>query len=150
MFIPRSVGRLTGWKAVVGVIVIVGISGLGIWSKMQPRTFGQGTWDIPPGKAMFYSIKAKHPAKFKADFTPQGPTAASDTYTIYMLDEANRAKLQNPTLDRQAIQKMISVDATGPRSVGLLSLDVGTYYVVAENRGKTSLALKYVLYEVSE
>jgi len=99
---------------------------------------------------MFCSLKATQPTRLKAEFQPLGASAATDVYVVDCLDEANRRMLENPAVDPQAVQKITSLNATGPQSISELPLSPGTYYIIANNPGKTPLKLAYSFYELGK
>jgi hypothetical protein len=144
--IPRKIGQLTGWKAVAALIVILGIAGLGIWFNMQPRALGKGTWDIEPERAMFYQITATQRGKLKAEFVPEG----GGKYEILVVDEANKNKLVSPAPGDTDVVKISQQEGAGPLTIPALTLNAGTYYVIANNPGTTKVTIKYAIFELPE
>jgi hypothetical protein len=140
------VGQLTGWRAVMVVVVIVGAAILGFYNHGKGRTVGSGTWDIGVNQVVYEQITASKTTKLRAEFTPVGGTGAR--YAVYVLDEDNKMKSQMPAADPKAIQRLASAEGTGPLKLGEVTLLAGTYYVVAENNGKSAMRVKYELYEV--
>jgi hypothetical protein len=145
MFIPRSVAQLTGWKAVVGVIVIVGIVGVSMWAKMEPRSVSNGTWDIQPGMMKGVVMEASKSASMKVECVP---TAGGDQqYMVYVLDEASETLSQtNPAA---TITPMAQAEGTGTLTIQKISVMRGKYYVIVENHGQSTLSVKYRVYELS-
>ncbi|HEY4328892.1 MAG TPA: hypothetical protein VGN88_04090 [Phycisphaerae bacterium] len=146
--IPGSVGRLTGWKAIVALVVILSIIGLSVWASLQPHSIIHGTWDIEPGRATGCSIDASKTSRMRVEVEPQTP-GAGDTYAIFILDEANQAKLTAPNADLSTISKIAETEGAGTLKIPQVSIGPGTYYVIAENRGKSRITLKYNVYELS-
>ena len=150
ILIPGKMGQLTGWKAIGVLVIIVGVGGLSMWAQFQPRSVGSGTWEIPPGQAYHYNFTSKDYTKLKVEFVPQGASAATDSYQIYLVDEANKAKWDNPMTDPKTVQKIIESKSTGPYTIPELTIGAGSFYIIAENLGKTPISLKYKLYELSK
>lgn len=150
IFFPKSWGQLTGWKAVLAAIVIVGIMGASAWSHFQPKSFDHGAWDLGADQAYIYSFTVKGHTKFKAEFNPQGADAATVSYGVYLLNEANKLKLDTLGTDPDTVSKLANLQGSGVLEIPELYLEAGTYYIIAGNSGKTSLKLAYKFYEISD
>ena len=139
---------MTGWKAVVGAVVIVGVIGIGAWSRFQPRSFGNGTIDIDPDDAAVYDFTSSANAKMKAVFTPVAATDAS--YLVWVLDDASFRQLEASDSDPTKITKLIEREGSGVLTIQELLVGPGTYHAVIHNKAKSKLSLKYEFFELSK
>jgi hypothetical protein len=128
------------------VVVIAGAAIAGFINHGKPRKVGSGTWDIEVDHLVYDQINASKTTKMRAEFTPVG--GGRESYAVYVLDEANKVKNQRPDADPTTVQKMVNVEGTGPLTLGEMTLNAGTYYVVVENKGKSAMKVTYALYEM--
>jgi hypothetical protein len=142
MLIPNRIAQLTGWKAVVWAVVILGVVGLGILAKFAPRSVARGTWNIEPGKMQGASLVASKSARKRVECEATG----GGSYAVYVMDEANAALLKSPNPEQA--QKLASQEGSGKVIINQMQLGAGTYYVVIANAGSSDLTVKYNVFEL--
>lgn len=140
MFIPHSMGQLTGWKAVVAGVVIVGVIGLGVWSKMQPHQLDKGRLNVEVSHYAGKVYSGTSSARIKVEITPQGPV---ESYMVLVLDDATAPRLA--TDDPDTLPKIASQTGSGPITLGPVSLGSGRYHIDVLNLGKKPIVVDYVV-----
>jgi hypothetical protein len=138
--IPRSVGQLTGWKAVAGVIVIVGIIGLSMWASFQPHTIASGTWELNPGKFRATTFQFTESGKIQAEFEQ---TAGTSEYMVMLVTDSDVQKLT--TAQAPDVQPMLKAQGTGKQKIRLDFINAGKFAIVALTPGDHPVTVKYTV-----
>ena len=85
-------GNWTGWKAVVGAVVIVSLIGFRVFNSTRstgPRTFDSGTWTVEANQSYVSEVKASANSKLQFEITRTTP----GNFAVFLLDAHNHAKV---------------------------------------------------------
>lgn len=123
-------GNWTGWKAVVGAIVIMSLIGFRVFN--STRTSGPQTksdsWTIPARQAT--SAEIVGPAKLQFEITRTTP----GKFHVYILDAQSHARLQSGALiDPATVKLLFDREGAGTITGQDITLAAGSYYLYAEN-----------------
>jgi hypothetical protein len=137
----------TGWKAVLGAGVIVGLIVLRVsWQTPQYREFDSGTWNIPPRQAMIYEIKSSRSTKMRFEITRSTPGPV----LVSILDARNHTRVQQtpPNVPVPADVVMIyKGDGHDSLTAQDISLSNGSYFLYTDNDDNGPITVKFRLSE---
>lgn len=105
-----------------------------------------GTADIAPGRGRVVALEATQITRMKVECVPTA--GDEEPYAVYVVDEANAALLKSPNPEK--VQKLASQEGSGKVIINQMSVGAGTYYVVVDNPGSSSLAVKYNVFELPQ
>ena len=131
--------------AVVGLTAVAGLLAGAYWYRAQPHETAHGTWIVQPNNDLYYEFDLSGKASIRVEVAVEGVVEVP--YSIQLVDEATKPKLESSMIDADKVPKIFSQDATGPLTIGPTVLAGGTYYIILENTGPKPVTLKYQMFE---
>jgi hypothetical protein len=139
--------NLTGWKAVLAAILIVGtICAKVFYQTPQYRNIGSGTWNIPAGDTLWQEIKASKATKLQFELTRTTP----GPFSVFLIDAASHARLQTlpPNAPLPANLNVIyQSEATTTLTAQEIQLSAGAFFLYTVNNENVPIAVNYRLAE---
>ena len=146
-------GQRTRWRMVGVAAVVGGVMALGIYSDGQRKVVGKGVWEIGAGQAKAYEMVAQRGTRLRAEVVAMedrggagGETGGRD-WGVFMVDEENYKRWKMPEKEEREVSKLAEAEGRGRVVLGPVGVGAGKYYLVAENRGRQGVRVRWEVVE---
>ncbi len=154
MFISPSMGKLTGWKAVIIAVPLVAFFGFQAWETMPHyHEIDSGTWTIQAGQSMAYTFNLPEQCRIEFEITRNTPgefqVALMEAAVFDRITNGLALSQMNDEPDGGGGPTEFIFDQTGSGTIAGrdIRLEAGKYKIVTSQADQSGMTATYKIFE---
>lgn len=154
MFSLQSIGKLTGWKAVLVATVFFTVVGFQAWETMPHyHKIDSGVWNIPSGEGWAYTFNLSEQGKIEFEITRSAP----DEFQVVLIEAAGFDRVMagstpppakdNSGTETEQIAFLFDQTGSGTIAGRNIQLDAGRYKIITTHTDPSDMTANYKIFE---